>query len=106
MPNGGKVCIAGEGQYLGSDSRCMADLSQQGMQQWDSSAFIGQNAIEAEQQVPDPVAESTGTLVTVQGFDALLFSARAAADPAVRHDLTAIAPQPSQAGGFLSSEAG
>ena len=50
----------------------MADLSQQGMQQWDSSAFIGQNAIEAEQQAPEPVAESTATLMTVQGFDALV----------------------------------
>ena len=68
----GQSLHQGEGQYLGSDSMSMADLSQQGMQQWDSSAFIGQNAIEAEQQVPDPVAESTGTLVTVQGFDALL----------------------------------
>ncbi|MFZ9148536.1 MAG: peroxidase family protein [Vulcanococcus sp.] len=68
----GQSLHQGEGQFLGSDFMSMADLSRQGLQQWDSSAFIAQNAIEAEQQVSNPVAESGGTFVTVQGFEALL----------------------------------
>ena len=68
----GQSLHQGEGQFLGSDFMSMADLYQQGLQQWDSSAFIAQNAIEAEQQVSNPVAESGGTFVTVQGFEALL----------------------------------
>jgi hypothetical protein len=68
----GQSLHQGEGQFLGSDSMSMADLSQQGMHQWDSSAFMSQNAIEAQQQMSEPIVESTGALVAVQGFDALV----------------------------------
>jgi len=68
----GQSLHQGEGQFLGSDAISMTDLSQQGMHQWDSSAFLSQNAIEAQQQVSEPIVESTGALVTVQGFDALV----------------------------------
>jgi hypothetical protein len=68
----GQSLHQGEGEFLGSEAISMADLSQQGLHQWDSSAFMDQNAIEAEQPAPEPVAESTATLMTVQGFDALV----------------------------------
>ena len=68
----GQSLHQGEGRFLGSDSMSMTDLSHQGMHQWDSSAFMSQNAIEAQQQVLEPLDESAGTLVTVQGFDVLV----------------------------------
>jgi hypothetical protein len=46
----------------------MASLSGQGQLNWDSSAFQAQNTIEAKPSYVNPITDSVGTLVDVQGF--------------------------------------
>ena len=62
---------ANEAKFLGSDQLPMASLTDQGQHHWDSSAFQAQNTIEAKETYVNPITDATGTLVDVQGFQAL-----------------------------------
>jgi hypothetical protein len=67
----GRSLHQGQSQFLGSDQLSMASLSGQGQLNWDSSAFQAQNTIEAKPSYVNPITDATGTLVDVQGFQAL-----------------------------------
>jgi hypothetical protein len=58
----------GDAKFLGSDQLSMASLTDQGKAHWDSTAFQNQNTIEAKSTYVDPMTDSMGTLVDVQGF--------------------------------------
>lgn len=67
----GRSLHQGEAKFLGSDQLSMASLTGQGQLNWDSSAFQAQNTIEAKETYVNPITDATGTLVDVQGFQAL-----------------------------------
>ena len=67
----GRSLHQGQSQFLGSDQLSMASLTHQGQLHWDSSAFQSQNTIEAKETYINPITDATGTLVDVQGFQAL-----------------------------------
>jgi FtsP/CotA-like multicopper oxidase with cupredoxin domain len=64
----GRSLHQGDDKFLGSDQLSMASLSDQGPLNWDSSAFQAQNTIEAKPSYSNPITDSVGTLVDVQGF--------------------------------------
>jgi hypothetical protein len=67
----GRSLHQGDDKFLGSDQLSMASLTGQGQLNWDSSAFQAQNTIEAKSNYVNPITDSVGTLVDVQGFQDL-----------------------------------
>jgi hypothetical protein len=67
----GRSLHQGQSQFLGSDQLSMASLTDQGQHHWDSRAFQAQNTIEAKATYSNPITDSVGTLVDVQGFKEL-----------------------------------